>query len=366
MLPNFMRFRDLSGGLLLVLIFAIVLESCKDDAPDPVVPVVVNFQNKSVSVNESKADGEIVTIALQGPATRDQNVKVSISDHTTSYGNDYVTEPAAVGGMITLHVAKGATNASFKIVPKVNSAFDGDKDVTFFLTGTDSVSVVGNAESWATIVDDDLVFFLPMLASIADNSHFSNQILEGSGSFVPGTTGKPATAYHLNGYSDRIIAKNASALDKIEKITLAAWVKPESFYGNGNNGILEKPYQTHSGPTYQYKLGLTGDEYPNTTATFNFALSLNLQYKVVVSPATWVAGQWYFVVATYDGAAMSIYVNGELSISQPATGVINQFGQNLVIGETYNISSYTPGSFGEMRIYNRALSAAEIKALYQR
>ena len=64
---------------------------------------------------------------------------------------------------------------------------------------------------------------------------------------------------------------------------------------------------------------------------------------------------------TYDGSSMRLYVNGVLVSTRAQTGStavstgLLQIGGNGVWGE------YFSGAIDEVRIYNRALSAAEIQ-----
>jgi len=86
----------------------------------------------------------------------------------------------------------------------------------------------------------------------------------------------------------------------------------------------------------------------------------------VISSNAWTLGQWYHVVAVYDGTTASLYVNGELDcsspVSQPILGVFrmaNAFGINEQGATSISVT------LDDGRIYSRALSADEISALYQ-
>jgi hypothetical protein len=75
------------------------------------------------------------------------------------------------------------------------------------------------------------------------------------------------------------------------------------------------------------------------------------------------AGQWYHVVATWGPAGIKIYVNGVLSGTNPYTGpsynsTYNMIGASAVAGSTVN------ALIDEFEIFNRALSADEIAAIY--
>jgi len=73
-------------------------------------------------------------------------------------------------------------------------------------------------------------------------------------------------------------------------------------------------------------------------------------------------GVWYHVVGTYDRQHVKIYINGKLRGSAARTEAIQSTGTNTVVGFWNN--EYFQGFIDEVRIYNRALSAEEIKNLY--
>jgi hypothetical protein len=70
---------------------------------------------------------------------------------------------------------------------------------------------------------------------------------------------------------------------------------------------------------------------------------------------------WSHVAVTYDGSNMLLYVNGALVATKAQTGTIATGNQALRIGNSNaSISEGFNGLIDEIRIYNRALSAAEI------
>ena len=76
------------------------------------------------------------------------------------------------------------------------------------------------------------------------------------------------------------------------------------------------------------------------------------------------AGSWSHLVATYDGTNLNAYLNGVLASSaasaKPTASVIP-----LYIGSDGTISGrYLNGAVEDVRIWNRALSAAEVLGLY--
>ncbi|NOZ79186.1 MAG: hypothetical protein GXP48_08435, partial [Acidobacteria bacterium] len=114
----------------------------------------------------------------------------------------------------------------------------------------------------------------------------------------------------------------------------------------------------------------------------NYGLYLNEQSGVVsfqfheqnCSTAHWLSGsalpfgEWSYVMATYDGSQARLYVNGQVVQSSAATAGACQNDEPVRIGQGLNGTPSSPiyvGNLDDIRIYPRALSDEEVKALYQ-
>jgi len=74
---------------------------------------------------------------------------------------------------------------------------------------------------------------------------------------------------------------------------------------------------------------------------------------------------WHHIGVSYDGANATAYVDGVAQAPVAGEGVINAgAGTTLRIGARFNDSQYWRGDIAEVRIYNRALTAAEMWQLY--
>lgn len=75
---------------------------------------------------------------------------------------------------------------------------------------------------------------------------------------------------------------------------------------------------------------------------------------------------WTHVVGSYDGSSINLYVNGVLAKTGAASGAILRANSGMMIGrDPGNVSSRSfVGAIDEVSIYNRALSANEVKARY--
>ncbi len=144
-------------------------------------------------------------------------------------------------------------------------------------------------------------------------------------------------------------------------ITVSAWVKPD--VTTLNKRIVSKWGASGS---RQYLLAV--DNTSSNKFTFSVSSDGATANEICDTTSTYTAGQWYFLVGTYDGSDCKIYVNGTdvSSIASSTSGNIYSSGTyNLRIGaEADDGSNPFDGSIDEVRIYNRALSSSEIGSLY--
>ncbi len=79
---------------------------------------------------------------------------------------------------------------------------------------------------------------------------------------------------------------------------------------------------------------------------------------------------WYYIVAMYDPSVseINVYINGnQISTTVNTSGSGNYIpdtDENLFIGAANDSSAFFKGILDDVRIYNRALSASEVKQLY--
>lgn len=148
-----------------------------------------------------------------------------------------------------------------------------------------------------------------------------------------------------------------------QRFTWSAWVRPD---GPGPNNdaygsvILQ---QDISGTTVVVTL-----LWRATDGRFTFLFG-NLSPDLIVSTNAFPAGIFYFVTATYDGAAFRLYVNGVLEGSFAATTTIQYNDRPWTIGSTDpNFAQTYPrtwnGVIDEVEAYNRALTVQEIQAIF--
>ena len=130
-------------------------------------------------------------------------------------------------------------------------------------------------------------------------------------------------------------------------MTLEAWVKPATT-PSGWRDIIYK------GNDIYFLEASGGSNTPIAAATFSGSL------PQAVAAAGLAVNAWTHLAATYDGAAVRLYVNGVQAASVARTGTIAsstspvEFGGDTFYGQVFD------GLIDEVRIYNVALSAAQI------
>jgi uncharacterized protein YjdB len=163
------------------------------------------------------------------------------------------------------------------------------------------------------------------------------------------TSGKFGGALSFNGTSSWVTVNDASSLDLSNGVTLEAWVRLSTLTGWQAVMIKERPG------------GLSYALYANTdqnapAGTLHTSNDVNLY-----APPQLSANTWTHVATTYDGTTLRVYVNGTQVNSVAVTGNMAVSTSPLRIGGDSVWGEYFNGTIDEVRVYNRALSTAEIQ-----
>lgn len=170
--------------------------------------------------------------------------------------------------------------------------------------------------------------------------------------------GKMGTALSFNGSDSYVFIPNHSSLNPEDELTLLAWVNwdIDPALGLSHASIINK-YGDN-----QYRLHHT-----NSNSAFEFAV------RTAPNGDRWVnsvtkpqAGVWYFVVGTYDGSDLKIYVNGNLENTASHGGDLVTSTSDLNIGRRTSNDRFFDGTIDEVAIFDRALSSQEIEDIYKR
>ncbi len=183
----------------------------------------------------------------------------------------------------------------------------------------------------------------------------NNGSIEGG---APFTDGKIGQALDLDGTDDRVLVTTNSGLETNTNVTVALWINPDDAAKATSQQLASKYSST---PQNGYVLYI-----PASVNTIKWELRLGSCCQAVQALTALVNGTWQHVVATYDGATLKVYINGVLENSSASSGTLTSTN-NLALGADWSGATVQPfdGRMDEVRLYNRALSAGEIAALYQ-
>jgi hypothetical protein len=194
---------------------------------------------------------------------------------------------------------------------------------------------------------------------VRDESSAGNHGRVEGAQWVPEGRFGGACQFRITNLTDRIVIPDSDSLD-VQHITLTAWIKTSDQDGFWNR-ILDKDYRK------SYNLCLGGDiNGKGNRGKFGFEANGMWIYN----DRSIGDGQWHHVVATFDGQVNVLFLDGVEQKRKKATrpGPLPKDNWDICIGNS--VVDYGTGEFlafdgliDEVRIYNRALAADEIKKL---
>ncbi|MEK7309789.1 MAG: LamG-like jellyroll fold domain-containing protein [Planctomycetota bacterium] len=155
---------------------------------------------------------------------------------------------------------------------------------------------------------------------------------------------------------DYVVVPDSNSLDLTNNFTVQAWIKFD-VGGTENPRIISKGWENQGG----YELALGG-----TTSNRKVAFyggpgdTLLLESNSTISSSV-----WNYIVVTYDGITMRLYLNGSQDASKSTTGALAITNYLLNIGRNSgNSTDKYKGLLDDIRIYNYARSPEQIQAGY--
>ncbi len=199
-----------------------------------------------------------------------------------------------------------------------------------------------------------LVAWYPGDGNAVDIQGGNNGSLQGGATFATGYVGQ---AFSLNGTSAYVQAAAIAAQDPTTAGSLDAWVylnQLPSQVGHAMSIIVK------GGNTTDFNLQVfdsgSGDRF-----YLQIAANTNVPSTTIVQ-----TGRWYHVAGTWDSTVgLKIYVNGVLENTNPALVTRGQSGQPMRIGDDIVFGPRLfNGLIDEPQIFNRALTASEVQAIF--
>lgn len=163
-------------------------------------------------------------------------------------------------------------------------------------------------------------------------------------------------SFSFNGSSNLIIAAENSALNS-QTVTVEVWIKTSNttqngfFFEKGNVNTQYSLFQEGGSIVWRQKFAAGYTNLNTTTASY-------------ISTANYAQ-----IVGTYVSGDRRVYINGVQVNSDAQTGVIDTNANGVSIGAYGGFNGgrgyYYNGSIAIVRVYNRVLSAAEVKQNFE-
>jgi hypothetical protein len=190
--------------------------------------------------------------------------------------------------------------------------------------------------------------------------------------------GKPTIANDTNGKSlqlqgNQYLSQNGATTRTLSALTISAWVKPDYSKGSSQFTVISKQNQ--------FILGINNEIPPQKIATFS--IFDGIRWSTVNSTVP-IGENWTNLAATFNGSAISIYVNGTLQstyhLASMLTVTVNgtlttktvdeiSSRSDIVMGAYLNSlrsesMNLFAGSIQSVNLYDSLLSPSQIEQLY--
>jgi len=210
-------------------------------------------------------------------------------------------------------------------------------------------------QSQSPLLAETLVANYTFSGNATDATPFGNDA-DGSGATSTADRhGYASNAMLLDGTAG-ITADNSAAYQS-EHTTIAFWVKMDELPASGEVFLL-----SHGGWQERWKISLPGHGKPVFTTNYANGISdMDSGDGNALAP-----GVWKHVVMVHDGQTNKIYMDGSMVAEKAVVGSLNSTSRPFGIGyNPIDQDNYMKGTLDEVRLYNYALNATEVQALYQ-
>ncbi|HNI98871.1 MAG TPA: fibrinogen-like YCDxxxxGGGW domain-containing protein [Leptospiraceae bacterium] len=357
------------------------------------VTAVPNDGNENSETVVLKASASGMTDSLYSILAIDKDTRVVISNITVPFteGQSGSMQVALSGNPVV--PANVNLNSSFALVTLGNTVLSFDSsnwnvpqtvtisaldDANFLLdqsTITGSGTNLISASALLDIKDKDVgmlngaVAYFPFNGNANDESGNGNHGTPNGASLTTNRYGYKDRAYIFDGVNDWIQTANEENLDiGTQSVTMTAWISAVSLFSEST--IMSKYNSSTNNASYNMSVLTNGKLH---YALFETGGVAEAGYITESSNGTIQTGMWIQVtsVISYILNTVSFYVNGVL-ISSTATSTFpsSVFNSNEPFRIGYSIptppnpNTFFNGKIDDIRIYNRALSDAEVLALY--
>ena len=252
-------------------------------------------------------------------------------------------------------------DAGWSDTAQTTYVFDTEGSKTLYAWAKDAAGNISNSASDSVevtiglIPTEGLVSYWSFDGNALDNYGSNNGTVVGA-TLTTGVSGDASTAYGFDGVNDYI---TSSAPGGLTSATISVWVKLNSLSPESQYNLFAYTFGGQGAGSHDKDLSVD-----STGKAFFYIWDGG--GKAAISTTTLSTGIWYHIVGVTNGSATKIYINSVLENS--VNSGASYGGGNSFVMSFIKVSDgwgrYLNGTLDKVRVYNRALTAGEVLALY--
>ncbi|MFC1857237.1 putative Ig domain-containing protein, partial [Thermodesulfobacteriota bacterium] len=210
-----------------------------------------------------------------------------------------------------------------------------------------------------TSLNEGLVAYYPFNGEAKDESGNGHDGIVNGATLANDRFGNPNSSYSFDGASNYINISSVPTFINDEEKSFFLWVYlPDGISGDGFGNIRSIIDSSPSGHWRSFYIGIEGTSYKPSV----------LLESTVAEGEPVTHDQWHHVGFVWaPNTPIKMYIDGNLSGQSENLSSWSSLTGSIYIGRQYSNPSghYYEGKIDDIRIYNRALSEAEVQTLYQ-
>ncbi len=325
-----------------------------------------NYTSETIAPNGT-ASWNVLNVNATIPASTDAQAVFQSLDTNGNTVDQQVIDLSAGALNYSLNVADSA-NAHWTIngtSTDEEDTWEVDSVTTYYNNSTSSGTGPGRGS-----VGDVVGYwrFDRTSGSVLDYSGIGNDgTNNGATRGVQGVFGTDAFQFDAAS-NEYVTVPDNSSLNLTSEITASTWVNLDSLGSGKRHGIIAKGSGFGSGSAAYgpYMLGYLADTGENRFYWDVWDDSYTRSSTSTSANVFNATGSWYHVTGTYNGTHHRLYVNGNLVDTSSGIGEMHAAARDLYVGNTHTTSENThmDGTIDEPMLFDRALTADEVSALY--
>lgn len=180
---------------------------------------------------------------------------------------------------------------------------------------------------------------------------FKPATVAGNAAGMQPTIGRLGQGLSFDGVDDYVTVTDASPISLTSAMTTSFWFKTAT---TSAQMFIDKRASTNN----SYEAGVTG-------GNLYFLVDTGSAVSATTTVSTFADNEWHHFAGVYDGANVSLYIDGVLKDAPTQTGSMTDTTDNLIIGADTDLANEMSGVLDDIRLYNRAFDSTEVKSLYR-